>query len=79
MNVGGGGDVGQMWVQGSGTGWISMSHNWGASFQAFANLGGQTLSFKITSCTTMETIVAWNVAPANWNVGLTYEADLNFH
>lgn len=45
MNVGGGGDIANMWVKGSGTGWISMSHNWGASYQAFATLGGQVLSF----------------------------------
>ncbi|OAY56593.1 expansin-A7 [Manihot esculenta] len=79
MNVGGGGDIANMWVKGSKTGWISMSHNWGASYQAFATLGGQALSFKITSYTTKETIYAWNVAPANWNVGLTYKSNVNFH
>ncbi|KAG2677449.1 hypothetical protein I3760_12G098000 [Carya illinoinensis] len=77
MNVGGGGDISQMWVKGSKTGWISMSHNWGASYQAFATLGGQSLSFTITSYTTKETIYAWDVAPSNWNQGLTYEANVN--
>ncbi|KAJ4952125.1 hypothetical protein NE237_028957 [Protea cynaroides] len=79
MNMGGAGDIAAMWVKGSKTRWISMSHNWGASFQAFATLGGQTLSFKITSHTTRQTIVAWNVAPSNWNTGMTYEANVNFH
>ncbi|MBA0554611.1 hypothetical protein Golax_024819 [Gossypium laxum] len=79
MNVGGGGDIAQMWVKGSKTGWISMSHNWGATYQAFATLGGQSLSFKITSYTSKETIIAWDVAPANWNVGSTYTTDVNFH
>lgn len=79
MNVGGGGDIAGMWVKGSRTGWISMSHNWGASYQAFATLGGQALSFKITSYTSKETVIAWNVAPANWRVGLTYQANVNFH
>lgn len=79
MNVGGGGDVASMWVKGSKTSWISMSHNWGASYQAFATLGGQSLSFKLTSYTSKETIYAWNVAPPNWNVGLTYQAKVNFH
>ncbi|KAK8618107.1 hypothetical protein V6N13_115980 [Hibiscus sabdariffa] len=79
MNVGGGGDIAQMWVRGSKTGWISMSHNWGATFQAFATLGGQSLSFKLTSYTSKETIIAWNVAPANWNVGSTYTTYVNFH
>ena len=68
-----------MWVKGSQTGWISMTHNWGASYQAFATLGGQPLSFRITSYTTKETIISWNVAPADWQVGLTYGADANFH
>ncbi|KAK9103485.1 hypothetical protein Sjap_020739 [Stephania japonica] len=79
MNVGGGGDIASMRVKGSKTGWISMSHNWGASYQAFATLGGQSLSFKITSYTTKETIVASNVAPSDWSVGVTYKASVNFH
>lgn len=77
-NVGGGGDISSMSVKGSRSGWISMSHNWGASYQAFATLGGQALSFRITSYTTRETIIAWNVAPSNWNVGLTYSTNVNF-
>lgn len=79
MNVGGGGDISSMWVKGSRSGWISMSHNWGASYQAFATLGGQALSFRITSYTTRQTIIVWNVAPSNWNVGLTYSTNVNFH
>ncbi|XP_020259564.1 putative expansin-A30 [Asparagus officinalis] len=79
MNVGGGGDIAGMWVRGSRSGWIRMSHNWGASYQAFASLGGQSLSFLITSYTTKQSIIAWNVAPSNWNVGLTYQASVNFH
>ncbi|KAK8585319.1 hypothetical protein V6N13_076193 [Hibiscus sabdariffa] len=77
--MGGGGDIAQMWVKGRKTGWISMSHNWGATYQAFATLGGQSLSFKLTSYTSKETIIAWNVTPDNWNVGSTYSADVNFH
>ena len=78
MNVGGGGDIERMWVKGSKTGWISMSHNWGASYQAFAVLGGQSLSFRITSYTTKQTITSYNVAPANWVVGTTYKCNVNF-
>ncbi|KAL6979658.1 Expansin-A18, partial [Sarracenia purpurea var. burkii] len=79
MNVGGGGDIWSMSVKGSGSGqWIVMSHNWGASYQAFATLGGQSLSFRLTSFTTRNTIVAYDVAPPNWSVGLTYEANVNF-
>ncbi|KAF1861430.1 hypothetical protein Lal_00025745, partial [Lupinus albus] len=79
MNVGGVGDISSMSVKGSRTRWISMSHNWGASYQAFATLGGQSISFRITSYTNKQTIYAWNVAPSNWNVGLTYSANVNFH
>ncbi|CAA0831509.1 Expansin-A7 [Striga hermonthica] len=78
MNVGGGGDMASMWVKGTKTGWISMSHNWGASYQVFANLGGQALSFKITSYTSHETIVAYNVALATWQAGITYSTNVNF-
>ncbi|KAH7653480.1 Expansin protein [Dioscorea alata] len=78
MNVGGGGDIGSMWVKGSKTGWISMSHNWGASYQAFATLSGQSLSFKLTSYTTRQTIIAINVAPTNWHIGSTYHSSVNF-
>lgn len=79
MNVGGAGDIKSMWVKGTKTGWLSMSHNWGASYQAFATLRGQALSFRLTSYTTKQTITAYNVAPANWNLGLTYQAKVNFH
>lgn len=79
MNVGGGGDIANMWVKGTKTEWISMSHNWGASYQAFASLSGQALSFKITSYTTKQTIIAWNVSPSNWAPGLTYSTDINFN
>ncbi|KAG2681319.1 hypothetical protein I3760_11G139500, partial [Carya illinoinensis] len=78
MNVGGEGDISQIWVKGSRIGWTRMSHNWGASYQAFATLGGQSLSFRITSYTSKETLFAWNVAPNNWNVGLSYKANVNF-
>jgi hypothetical protein len=78
MNVGGGGDIASMWVKGSKTGWISMSHNWGASYQAFASLRGQALSFKITSYTTKQTVIALNVAPSTWGAGMTYKSTVNF-
>ena len=64
MNVGGGGDMSSMMVKGSRTGWIKMSHNWGASYQAFATLGGQALFFRLTSYTTKKTIIA------RWHSGL---------
>ncbi|KAJ3682037.1 hypothetical protein LUZ60_014610 [Juncus effusus] len=78
MNVGGAGDVSAMQVKGAKTDWIRMSRNWGISYQAFSALGGQSLSFKITSYTTKDTVVAYNVAPPNWSMGLTYGTNNNF-
>lgn len=77
MNVGGGGDISQMWVKGSQTGWVSMSRNWGASFQAFAKLGGQPLTFKFMNGRG-EVIVAYNICPSYWSTGKTYQANVNF-
>ncbi|TQE10669.1 hypothetical protein C1H46_003782 [Malus baccata] len=56
MNAAGGGDIASMWVKGTRSGWIKMSHNWGASYEAFATLKGQALSFRLTSYTSKETI-----------------------
>ncbi|KAI3918091.1 hypothetical protein MKX01_041411 [Papaver californicum] len=79
MNVAGGGDISKMWVRGSKTAqWISMSHNWGAAYQAFAVLGGQSLSFMIQSYSIKEIITASYVAPSNWNTGMTYKSNVNF-
>lgn len=79
MNVGGPGDVSTMAVKGSYSGWLGMSHNWGASYQVFSRLQGQSLSFRVTCYTTGQTIVAYNVAPAGWSFGETYQAAVNFH
>nr|CAD1835309.1 unnamed protein product [Ananas comosus var. bracteatus] len=72
-------DVGSVWVKGSNTGWISMTHNWGVSYQAFVALAGQSLSFKITSYATRDTVVGWHAVPPDWSVGLTYDAGVNFY
>ncbi|CAN6312092.1 unnamed protein product [Urochloa humidicola] len=78
MNVAGAGDVAEVAVRSGGGAWVRMSHNWGASYQAFAQLGGRPLSFRVTSYTTRQTVVATDVAPANWCLGLTYQARVNF-
>ncbi|XP_048622848.1 expansin-A7-like [Brassica napus] len=78
MNVGGAGDIKSMDVKGSRTNWICMIHNWGGSYQAFSSLYGQSLSFRVTSYTTGQKVYAWNVAPSNWNAGMTYQSYTNF-
>ncbi|XP_074314921.1 putative expansin-A30 [Silene latifolia] len=77
MNVGGRGDVSQMWVKGCKTNWIYMTHNWGASFQAFSELEGQTLSFKIMN-SAGQVVIAYNVIPQYWCSGGTYQTNVNF-
>ncbi|CAL4915291.1 unnamed protein product [Urochloa decumbens] len=80
MNVAGAGDVAEVAVRsgGAGAAWVRMGHNWGASYQAFAQLGGRALSFRVTSYTTRQTVIAADVAPPNWCLGLTYQASVNF-
>ncbi|KAG2550883.1 putative expansin-A30 [Panicum virgatum] len=78
MNVAGAGDVAEVAVRSGRGAWVRMSQNWGASFQAFAQLGGRALSFRVTSYTTRQTVVAADVAAANWCLGLTYQARVNF-
>ncbi|KAJ3672663.1 hypothetical protein LUZ60_007384 [Juncus effusus] len=77
INIGGSGDIGSVSVKGSND-WIVMSSNWGISYQAFSNLGGQALSFMLTTYTSQETITCNNVADSGWSTGMTYEASNNF-
>ncbi|KAL8138768.1 hypothetical protein V2J09_004769 [Rumex salicifolius] len=77
-NVGGGGDVSNMWVKGSKTGWMKMTRNWGAAFQVFSQLGGQPLSFKLQSGSTYQTITASYVTSSYWSIGQTYQGTANF-
>ena len=71
MNVGGRGDIAQMWAKGSNSNtWICMTHNWGASFQAFSELESQTLSFKMMN-SAGQVVIAYNVVQQYWCGGGT--------
>ncbi|XP_043712445.1 expansin-A16-like isoform X2 [Telopea speciosissima] len=71
-NVGLDGEVVAVKVKGSKTGWIPMARNWGQNWQCNINFGGQPLSFEVTS-NSGRTVTSYNVAPANWQFGQTFE------
>ncbi|KAJ8898857.1 hypothetical protein K2173_008166 [Erythroxylum novogranatense] len=71
-NVGGVGNVKAMSIKGSKTGWIHMNRNWGENWQVNTYLRGQSLSFRVTA-RDGQTITSYNVVPANWEFGQTFE------
>ncbi|XP_062205571.1 expansin-A31-like [Phragmites australis] len=73
QNIGGSGSVGAAWVKGTETGWIQMSRNWGANWQALSGLVGQALSFAVTS-TGGQYLQFPDVVPAWWQFGQTFTA-----
>ncbi|KAM7260327.1 hypothetical protein ACFE04_016068 [Oxalis oulophora] len=77
FNVGGAGDVVDMKVKGSRTGWTQMTRNWGQNWQSSAVYGGQSLSFQVTT-SERKTLTFTNVAPPNWSTGQSYQARSNF-
>ena len=74
QNLSGSGSVGAAWVKGDKTGWIQMSRNWGANWQAQAGLVGQGLSFAVTS-TGGQYIQFLNVMPAWWQFGMAFSTN----
>ncbi|XP_052165556.1 expansin-A9 [Oryza glaberrima] len=76
-NVAGSGAVAAAWVKGSGTEWLSMSRSWGENWQSNAYLTGQALSFRVQA-DDGGVVTAYDVAPANWQFGSTYQSDVNF-
>nr|AUE24146.1 expansin 79 [Saccharum hybrid cultivar] len=78
QNLAGSGSVAAAWIKGDKTGWIQMSRNWGANWQALAGLVGQGLSFAVTS-TGGQYIQFLNVVPGWWQFGMTFNTNQNFN
>ncbi|CAN8272022.1 unnamed protein product [Cochlearia groenlandica] len=76
-NVGGAGDIKAVQIKGSGTGWITMSKNWGQNWTTGVVLTGQALSLRImTSDGISKDFI--NVMPPNWGFGQTFDGMINF-
>jgi len=76
-NVGGAGDVSSVRIKGSGPNWIPMSRNWGANWQIYEGLVGQSLSFEVRT-SDGQIMQLFDVAPKNWQFGQTYVSTKNF-
>ncbi|KAM6541337.1 hypothetical protein CsatB_005784 [Cannabis sativa] len=77
-NVGGTGDISNVWIKGSKTNkWETMSRNWGSNWQSLMYLNGQTLSFKIQA-TNGKTRTVLNAVPSNWKFGQSFTTKVQF-
>ena len=71
-NVAGAGDVAEVKIKGSRTGWLPMGRNWGQNWHINTDLKNQPLAFELTGSDGV-TLTSYNVAPQNWNYGQTFE------
>jgi hypothetical protein len=71
-NVGCAGDVTELVVKASSTAWLPAWRNWGQNWQFGGSLGGQSLSFAVTT-SDGATSYSFNVSPVYWGYGQTFE------
>ncbi|XP_010247630.1 PREDICTED: putative expansin-A17 [Nelumbo nucifera] len=77
-NVGGAGEISNVWIKGSKqTKWEAMSRNWGSNWQSLTYLNGQSLSFRIQT-SDGKTRTALNVIPSNWKFGQSFSSSVQF-
>ncbi|KAK8965554.1 Expansin-A16 [Platanthera guangdongensis] len=71
-NVGFDGEVAEVMVKGTRTGWIPMGRNWGQNWHCNADLSGQALSFELKGSGGRSS-TSYNVVPSTWIFGQTFE------
>ncbi|XP_010247629.1 PREDICTED: putative expansin-A17 isoform X2 [Nelumbo nucifera] len=77
-NVGGVGEISNVWIQGSKTkNWEAMSRNWGSNWQSLSYLNGQSLSFKVQT-SDGQTRTALNVIASTWKFGQSFSSNVQF-
>ncbi|KAL5539850.1 hypothetical protein UlMin_045471 [Ulmus minor] len=77
-NVGGAGEISNVWIKGSKTNrWETMTRNWGSNWQSLSYLNGQTLSFRIQT-PNRKIRTALNVVPSNWRFGQSFTSNVQF-
>ncbi|XP_059437456.1 putative expansin-A17 [Corylus avellana] len=77
-NVGGAGDISQVWIKGSKSDeWEAMTRNWGVNWQSLKYLNGQGLSFKVQT-SDGQTRTANDVVSSNWQFGQSFSSDVQF-
>ncbi|CAI9088648.1 OLC1v1023043C1 [Oldenlandia corymbosa var. corymbosa] len=77
-NVGGSGEVNNVWIRGSRTRtWVPMHRNWGANWQSSMDVRGQMLSFRLR-LGDGKMLDFPNVVPSSWQFGQTFAARNQF-
>eukprot|EP00897_Mesotaenium_endlicherianum_P003462 jgi/Mesen1/3143/ME000184S02208 len=71
-NVGRDGDLSEVWVMGNRDGWSKLSHNWGAVWSIGKPLLGKSLSFKLVTAFTKQTLTVMDAIPKGWSIGGQY-------
>lgn len=78
-NVGGSGDIKNVWIRGSRTRtWVPMHRNWGANWQSSLDLQNQALSFRLR-LVDGKIINFLNVVPSRWRFGQTFASKNQFY